>query len=332
MKEYKQTIKTINRSSFLTEQDLFLDIETLGLSPKTAPVYLIGLGHFTQEGYELIQLLAENKEEEGEVIHRLFFYLQKADRVITFNGEAFDLPFLTQRSQLYRLGFTFEQSKIHTVDHLVLDSFDILKAVRSLRRILQFAHYNQTALEDFLQIQRAEDLDGGKLISVYKAYENDADPVKEKTLLKHNAFDVIHMPMLLAMLTYRSIPTTAYSVQSFSLSEHAVEFSAVSDLILPAPLSIHKLGIHLQFRENTVKVFLPLEDGKMRYYLPNPGDYVRLKADGQLLPKALASSLPSASYEKVDAENCYQEVAVTQDSLSETVLNRYLKQLLAQLK
>ena len=65
MKEYKQTIKTINRSSFLTEQDLFLDIETLGLSPKTSPVYLIGLGHFTQEGYELIQLLAENKEEES---------------------------------------------------------------------------------------------------------------------------------------------------------------------------------------------------------------------------------------------------------------------------
>ena len=331
MKEYKQIIKTTNRSSFIMEGDLFLDIETLGLSPKTAPVYLIGLGYYAEEGYEIHQIFAEREDEEGEILQALFPFLQNASRILTFNGEAFDLPFLTNRSHLYHLPFSYKSAKI-TWEDRSLESFDILKAVRSLRRILQFPHYNQRALEDFLGIKRDGDLDGGQLIRVYRAFEQDSDPIKLRALLDHNAFDVAHMPGLLDLLTYRNILTTEYGIDSFTYDDKGISFTASSQLMLPAPLSIHKTGIHLQFDGQRLQMFIPLTDGKMRYYLPNPKDYVRLKADGQLLPRALASSLDSSSYEKVDRDTCYQEVTITDTSLTKEYLSRYLKQILRQLK
>lgn len=314
----------------IREGDIFLDLETLGLSPKDSAIYLIGLGRFNRGSYEIVQFFAENEQEEDEIIHAIFPYLTNASRIITFHGEAFDLPFLTKRSRQYHIPFSYEQGKVQYSGRDI-ESFDLRKAIYSLRRILQFPHYNQRTLEEFLQIKRKDDIAGKELITCYKAYMMDEDPLKRSMLLDHNRFDVEHMPKLFDLLQYRNIPDTNYTLTSFSSNQQALELCGTSDLSLPVPLSIHNLGVHLQFFDCGIKVYIPLSNGKMRYYLPNPKDYVRLKADGQLLPKALAASLPSSSYEKVDESNCYTEVSINSETLNPEYLSRYLKQLLRQI-
>ena len=47
---------------------LFLDIETTGFSAKSSNLYLIGCSYYEDGEWQLIQWLAENYEEENEVL------------------------------------------------------------------------------------------------------------------------------------------------------------------------------------------------------------------------------------------------------------------------
>ena len=47
---------------------LFLDIETTGFSAKSSNLYLIGCAYYENDEWKLIQWLAENYEDETEVL------------------------------------------------------------------------------------------------------------------------------------------------------------------------------------------------------------------------------------------------------------------------
>src|SRR5206468_10831997 len=79
---------------------LYLDLETCGFSG--APLFLIGLVRET--GGELVveQLLARNYSEESAILAHLWDLLPAYDVLVTFNGKAFDWPFVLDRSTVHR--------------------------------------------------------------------------------------------------------------------------------------------------------------------------------------------------------------------------------------
>ena len=58
--------------SFLPDKEeiLFFDIETTGLSPKSAQIYSIGLLLFKASEMEIVQLFANSLSEEIEVLQK----------------------------------------------------------------------------------------------------------------------------------------------------------------------------------------------------------------------------------------------------------------------
>ena len=91
--------------SFLPDKEeiLFFDIETTGLSPKSAQIYSIGLLLFKASEMEIVQLFANSLSEEIEVLQEFQEYCKAKTQFISFNGKSFDTPFLEKSYSQYGL-------------------------------------------------------------------------------------------------------------------------------------------------------------------------------------------------------------------------------------
>ncbi len=81
-----------------------LDIETGGFSG--TPVFLAGVVLPDRPPLRVIQLLARDYSEEGPLLRELAALLADRDTWITFNGRAFDEPFLRDRATVHRVPLT----------------------------------------------------------------------------------------------------------------------------------------------------------------------------------------------------------------------------------
>src|SRR5690554_1075125 len=72
----------------------FLDIETTGFSRKFNQIILIGFLYFDNSKTEVIQIFAGNKKDEKNLLSEFVKYISNFEVIITFNGDAFDIPFI----------------------------------------------------------------------------------------------------------------------------------------------------------------------------------------------------------------------------------------------
>ena len=82
---------------------LFVDIETLGLSPKTSPIYLIGCGYFDNNGFNISQFFADSYQDEPYLLQDFLSFSSGFKTLMHFNGDKFDLPFIKGRCRIYGL-------------------------------------------------------------------------------------------------------------------------------------------------------------------------------------------------------------------------------------
>ncbi|MCX8024079.1 MAG: ribonuclease H-like domain-containing protein [Thermanaerothrix sp.] len=89
----------INSASNVSHnQLLFLDVETSSLNPGSGTlVFLVGLGYWTSEGYHTHQVFLNEPGDELSFLAYLDDWLSRYPVLVTFNGQAFDLPILNQR-------------------------------------------------------------------------------------------------------------------------------------------------------------------------------------------------------------------------------------------
>ncbi len=78
-----------------------LDIETGGFSG--TPVFLVGVVPLDRAPASVIQLLARDYPEEAALLDALAMILAARDTWVTFNGRAFDEPFLRDRATVLRV-------------------------------------------------------------------------------------------------------------------------------------------------------------------------------------------------------------------------------------
>ena len=95
------------------EKTLFLDIETTGLSSKTASIYLIGACYYSENFWNGIQWFAETPEEEADIITAFFSFASDFSTLIHFNGNQFDLPFILGRCEILNLPYTYYNQELY---------------------------------------------------------------------------------------------------------------------------------------------------------------------------------------------------------------------------
>ncbi len=287
---------------------LFFDIETTGLSAKTSLLYLIGSLYTDGTSFHLIQWFSEGEEDEKKLLLAFREYvgsLPAGCRLLHFNGNTFDLPYLRQKYARYKCAFPLDE----------MDSADLLRLIRPYRRVMGLASLRQKALEDYLGIEREDPFSGGQLISVYQDYLQTRSPAGLKALLLHNDEDLRNMPRLLAALNLRDYMQADYTLSSWrvhgtrSLDGCAREELMVvleSPVSLPRPISLRQeCGPYLTASDRRISLAVPLVEQELKHYFPNPKDYYYLPSEDRAVHKSVGVFVDPAFRQKATKDTCY---------------------------
>lgn len=191
---------------------MFFDIETTGLSSWKSGLYLIGLLTY-DDGWKLIQYFCEDVSDETVVLENFFTLLSSKKVLISFNGDGFDIPFLAHMVEQYGLPYSFDK----------VESYDILKKIRPLKKILDLPNLKLKTCEKFLGIYREDPFSGGDLINVYFQWQEDRSQDKLDCLLLHNFEDIENMPNILPILNYIYALNGSFSLEAQELVKHPTE-------------------------------------------------------------------------------------------------------------
>ena len=164
-----------------------LDIEATGLDPSRCKVCLIALLVQTDSGVRITQFLAENHYEEYKVLEAAVSFLEREgiDYLITFNGQAYDIPFVNRR-----LESNFSESRLDFFD---FDLYRFLRRGTDLRK--RIGSMSQKALEDYYGIysERKDIISGRESVTLFDEYSLTGNSTIEKIILTHNREDVLQL-------------------------------------------------------------------------------------------------------------------------------------------
>lgn len=174
------------------ESFCFVDAETTGLARGTGTyAFLIGLGRYHGETFQLLQFFMRDPAEEPALLSALQEALASCRVLVTFNGKTFDLPILNARWVTNGLPFSLAD-RIH---------LDLLSLARRLWRSSLPSRALHCLEEQILRQPRAkEDVPGWLIPQLYFDYLRDGDARPMLQVLEHNTIDILSMAALLSYI------------------------------------------------------------------------------------------------------------------------------------
>jgi len=165
---------------------LFLDLETTGLSGGVGVVpFLIGLGYFRDDRFQVSQFFLGDLAEEKHLIREIgqFFAQMGFRSVVTFNGKAFDMPLLETRFILHS-----EILSLSSLPHL-----DFLFSARSL-----WSHKHESCrlyhlAQQILEADREDDIPSAEIPHRYFEFLRTGDFTLIEPILYHNQEDLLSL-------------------------------------------------------------------------------------------------------------------------------------------
>ncbi|WP_416335232.1 ribonuclease H-like domain-containing protein [Anaerococcus sp. DFU013_CI05] len=159
----------------LNTDEIILDIETTGLDAIHDNLVLLGLIVFEGDKSYIMQYFAEDNSEEIRLLE-IYLKVTKDKKIITYNGDKFDIPFLNMRLDKYNLNPIFP------------DTIDIYKIIAYHRKYFTFESMKLMDIEKHIGIFR-NDPSRYKVIS--KLTEDIKKRERPKPIMIHNENDLI---------------------------------------------------------------------------------------------------------------------------------------------
>lgn len=161
----------------LKKNECILDIETTGLDAKRDKLVVLGLIYFDnrKNKFYIDQYFSNNDKEEIKLL-KIYKEKIKNRRLITYNGEIFDLPFLNIRLIENKLEPVFPENR------------DLFKIIKSKRKLIEFESMKLINIEKIVGIER-NDPSRYKVIS--KLSDKDENRNNPWPILIHNKNDLI---------------------------------------------------------------------------------------------------------------------------------------------
>jgi hypothetical protein len=186
-------------TGFLDPGDfLFLDLETMGLFGGS-PIVVAGLARATTGGVEIRQFVAASPGAEAALVRETARLVESHRALVTFNGRAFDLPYLCARAAFY--GAPVRSDPVH---------FDLLGFSRRQWKGRVPDCRLDTLAREILGMKRDEDVPGSLVPVFYQEYLED--PRNRVGLLAaiaiHNRHDMAQTARLFSTLCESAIPGT----------------------------------------------------------------------------------------------------------------------------
>lgn len=286
------------------DQILFLDIETTGFSAATSTVYLIGCIFHEKDCFYSIQWFAENPQEESIILKEFILFCDQYRTLIHFNGNRFDVPYLTQKAKQYNLADPFSN----------MTAIDLYKRVVPCKHFLKLPDCRQKTIELFLNVSRDDLFHGGELISVYQAYVLHPDSELFNQLIQHNADDLSGLVLILPILAYSDLffkPLRVKKVQANYYKDITGEkkqeilMSLAFPTKLPVAISYGNNNCYFTGSGNYGTLKVPIFDEEMKYYYSNYKDYYFLPVEDMALHKSVSSFVSKENRTPATAHTCY---------------------------
>lgn len=300
------------------KRTIYFDIETTGLSAQSSYVYLIGCACKEKEGYTLTQWLCTEPAEEKELLRLFFEKAKDFDLVLHYNGTGFDLPFLEKKAKRHCL-----QNPLSS-----MESLDLYNTARSMKHLLSLPNLKLKTMEEFFGLTRTDIFSGGDLIEVYAQFLglhhlNTLTGSKEtevhalsQVLLLHNAEDIKNLPSLTILFFLQQL--SAF-LEEESLQIELLDTPMVQALTLTyrLPMSFPKalsfsfpwehsaLSLDFSAAAGTAALTLPMYQGELKYFYPNPANYYYLPLEDCAMHKSVASFVEKEYRKKATAATCY---------------------------
>jgi uncharacterized protein YprB with RNaseH-like and TPR domain len=169
----------------------FFDIETTGLAGGTGTyVVLAGLGSYEDGAFRMRQYFLAGPAYERAMLAMLADDLARFDGLVTYNGRAFDVPFVEARMTLAKL-----RGSIGPLAH-----FDLLHPVRRLYKHRMPGCRLADIERRLLRLERPGDVPGSLIPSLYFDYVRAGRASPLRAVFRHNAEDVLSLVGVLTML------------------------------------------------------------------------------------------------------------------------------------
>ncbi|MDO5339866.1 MAG: ribonuclease H-like domain-containing protein [Eubacteriales bacterium] len=291
-----------------TDSICFFDIETTGFSRNYNIVYLIGTVYFRDGISHYSQWLAESDSDEAYILTAFNDFLKDFHTLIHFNGDAFDIPFITERAAHLNV----------VLDLSHLESLDLYKTARKCKSILSLSDYKQKTIEHFLGIEREDMYSGGELIDIYKKFSSRPSDAEHnnyrKLLLLHNHDDIEGMLSLLPLISYYAVIMDSYTIDSTVIdkdtdSDGRAYLRLIAECSLPVSVPVDRHicldDIHLIIKGCRMTLVVPACSDTMKYFFKDYRNYYYLPSEDEAIHKSIAQYVDSNNRVKCNASNCY---------------------------
>lgn len=229
---------------FIEENSIVLDIETTGVSRVHSSVIVVGI---LESSGSFIQFAIEDTKDEKILLEEIFPYLHQK-KLITFNGQNFDIPFLKSRYEHFGLN-SFEEK----------DQFDIYRYLISNRLLTSIEYFSLQGIELYAELTRHENFENFEDVNFYKEFDSE----ELKKILLHNKYDVINTEKIIKVVNdidrnkkfdiYFNGENYTISIENLNLDKNilSIEFSAPK---LEIPYYFTNSEFELSWSENlTIK-------------------------------------------------------------------------------
>ena len=309
MKKFKETLEGFElpykfEESIKEEELLFFDIETTGFTAQSSNLYLIGMAYKTENGFVIEQLFAQNPSEESEIITEFFNIAKNYRYLVHFNGNHFDLPYVSHKCEQLGLPYNFDNFL----------GIDIYKRISSYKYFLKLPNCKQKTIEHFLGIGREDIYTGGELISIYKDYVKNPSEEAFRLLVLHNLEDVKGMLQIVSILAYYDLfngqlRAKKVQINSYTDMNGIVQKELLMKLHLPSTLpvatSFMSHNCYFSGNEDNATIKVPLYEEELKYFYTNYKDYYYLPEEDLAIHKSVATFVDKDCRQKASAANCY---------------------------
>lgn len=280
---------------FNTDDIVLFDIETTGFAAQTTTLYLIGCASYEDGELIITQWFNNDGQSEVEIINSFFEYISGFKTIIHYNGDGFDIPYVSKKLEEHKLSYTFDE----------LLSYDLYKHIRPYKNILHLDDLKQKSIEQFLDIHRLDKYSGGDLIKIYKEYLDKPDDKKEQLLLQHNYEDIEGLIYNCCLISYIKLSEGCFNVHSMSVRKNKLLFSLSLDYEIPKRISFSKNQITVTGYQNEATITVPIFEDTLKFFFDDYKDYYYLPVEDRAIHKSVATYVDKDYREKATKETCY---------------------------
>ncbi len=190
-KKIKEKLYIPNKAKSLIDsrKTCFIDIETTGFSRQRDSIVLIGMLYYEDDYIVINQFFADTPKDEKLILSAFKDVISKFDCFISYNGDAFDIPFLNHKYSNYNYDFQINKN----------NSIDLIKIVRKNKEKLGIADCKLKTVEKSLNLFREDKITGRESVQFYRQFLKTKSPVLKKLILNHNYDDIYFLPKVLKL-------------------------------------------------------------------------------------------------------------------------------------